>query len=138
MPAKDIYHDHVRDALIADGWTITDDPYFLQIGKKNLPIDLGAEKLIAAQKDTEVIAVEIKSFRGASKISDFHAALGQYLNYKINLAHVETNRVLYLAIPNFIYEELEDLVIFKRAVEHFDLKLIIFSPGNKTIKQWKK
>ncbi len=138
MPAKDIYHDHVRDALIADGWTITDDPYYLRIGKKRLPIDLGAEKLIAAQKDKELIAVEIKSFRGDSKVSDFHAALGQYLNYKINLQEVEEARLLYLAIPSFIYEELEDLLIFNRAVQHFDIKLIIFQPTDRRIKQWKK
>lgn len=138
MPAKDLYHDHVRDALIADGWTITDDPYFLKIGKKNLPIDLGAEKLIAAEKEKEQIAVEIKSFRGDSKISDFHTALGQYLNYKINLVEVEANRVLYLALPSFVYEELTDLLIFERAVKHFDLKLIIFQPTERKIKLWKK
>ena len=26
MPAKDIYHDTVKNALIKDGWTITHDP----------------------------------------------------------------------------------------------------------------
>jgi hypothetical protein len=26
MPAKDIYHETVKNALIKDGWTITDDP----------------------------------------------------------------------------------------------------------------
>jgi hypothetical protein len=34
MPAKDIYHDHVKEALEKDGWTITDDPYKLEYGKK--------------------------------------------------------------------------------------------------------
>ncbi|MFN9868505.1 MAG: element excision factor XisH family protein, partial [Pseudanabaena sp.] len=29
MPAKDIYHDNVCNALIKDGWTITDDPLVL-------------------------------------------------------------------------------------------------------------
>jgi XisH protein len=32
-------------------------------------IDLGSEKIIAAQKDEQKIAVEIKSFIGASTIS---------------------------------------------------------------------
>lgn len=31
MPAKNVYHDAVRDALVADGWTI-DDPLRLQVG----------------------------------------------------------------------------------------------------------
>jgi len=26
VAAKDFYHEHVRKALIKDGWTITDDP----------------------------------------------------------------------------------------------------------------
>ena len=63
MSAKDFFHDHVRDALEADGWTITSDPFFVRVGKKNLPIDLAAERLIAAERDAEKIAVEIKRFR---------------------------------------------------------------------------
>ncbi len=35
MPARDIYHNHVRNALIKDGWVITDDPLRLRIGKKD-------------------------------------------------------------------------------------------------------
>jgi hypothetical protein len=30
MPARDIYHNAVKAALIADGWTITHDPYRLE------------------------------------------------------------------------------------------------------------
>jgi hypothetical protein len=30
MPAKDIYHEEVKNALIKDGWTITDDPYIIK------------------------------------------------------------------------------------------------------------
>lgn len=44
MPAKDIYHDHVRNALIKDGWTITHDPLVLKWGLKDLYINLGAEQ----------------------------------------------------------------------------------------------
>ena len=50
MPARDLYHDTVRAALVKDGWTITDDPLTLQIGKKDLFVDLGAKKLLAAEK----------------------------------------------------------------------------------------
>ena len=74
MPAKDIYHDTVKNALIKDGWTITDDPLVISIGKKDLFIDLGAEKLIAAEKDSKKIAVEIKSFIGSSQVNDLKNA----------------------------------------------------------------
>jgi len=30
MPAKDIYHNEVKNALLKDGWTITADPYFIK------------------------------------------------------------------------------------------------------------
>lgn len=57
MPAKDLYHDTVCTALIKDGWTITDDPLILKIGECSAFVDLGAEKLIAAERDYEKIAV---------------------------------------------------------------------------------
>ncbi len=137
MSAKDFFHDHVREALDADGWTITDDPFVVRVGKKNLPIDLAAERLIAAERDAEKIAVEIKSFRSPSKINEFHTALGQYLNYRLNLSDAEP-RELYLALPNFVNEELMEQALFQRAVDHFDLKLIIFDPTEKRIEQWRK
>ena len=75
MPAKDIYHETVKNAMIKAGWTITHDPYRIRLTKgKNLFIDLGAEQLIAATKDTEKIAVEIKSFRRASDMKDLEEA----------------------------------------------------------------
>lgn len=46
--AKDKYHFAVRKALESDGWKITDDPYFIQVGKRRGYIDLGAEKSIIA------------------------------------------------------------------------------------------
>lgn len=43
MPAKNCYHDTMVDALVVDGWTITDDPFTLTAGNRNLYVDLGAE-----------------------------------------------------------------------------------------------
>ena len=62
MPAKDIYHDTVKKALIKDGWTITHDPLRLGWGTDLLYVDLGAERLLTATKKDEKIAVEVKSF----------------------------------------------------------------------------
>ena len=50
MPAKDIFHNIVVTALQKDGWIITDDPLRLKWGLRELFVDLGAKKLIAAQK----------------------------------------------------------------------------------------
>ena len=65
MPAKDLYHDTVCTALIKDGWTITHDPLILKIGGRSVFVDLGTQKLIAAERGSEKIAVEIKSFLGS-------------------------------------------------------------------------
>jgi hypothetical protein len=98
MPAKDIFHDCFKAALIKDGWDITNDPYNLKVGKKDLFIDLGAEKLLAADKGTEKIAVEIKSFVSPSEIRDLEVALGQYVLYQNVLKRIAPERTLYLAI----------------------------------------
>ena len=53
MSAKDKFHDIVRLALEKDGWTITNDPLYIDFGKVQMRIDLGAEKLLAAEKEGE-------------------------------------------------------------------------------------
>ena len=86
MSKRDFFHNAVKNALIKAGWTITHDPYELKVGGVDPAIDLGAERILAAEKDDEKIAIEIKSFLSASEISEFHTALGQFINYKIALA----------------------------------------------------
>lgn len=76
MPAKDIYHNEVKNALIKDGWTITDDPYFIKYEDAELYADLAAEKPIAAERQGQKIVVEIKSFVGKSLMYDFHVGPG--------------------------------------------------------------
>jgi hypothetical protein len=79
MPAKDIFHDCVKHALIKDGWTITHDPLRIRLARgKNLFVDLGAERLLAAEKGTEKIAIEVKSFTRLSDMKDLEEA-GQTL-----------------------------------------------------------
>ncbi len=70
MAAKDVFHDIVRNALINDGWTITDEPLSLSLGERKLYVDIGAEKLLTADKQGRLIAVEVKSFVGKSIMSE--------------------------------------------------------------------
>jgi hypothetical protein len=44
MPAKDFFHQIVKNALIKDGWKITHDPFVLTFGKRDLYVDFGAEQ----------------------------------------------------------------------------------------------
>ena len=85
MAAKDFFHKSVRVALEKDGWTITHDPLKIKIEELKFEIDLGAEKIIRAEKKNEKIAIEVKSFLHPSFITDFHRALGQYLDYRVGL-----------------------------------------------------
>lgn len=76
MATRDSLHHVVRRALEEDGWTITDDPLIVRFGRSFCEIDLGAERLLAAEKADEQIAVEIKTFLRPSLLSEFHTALG--------------------------------------------------------------
>ncbi|MGI8933701.1 MAG: element excision factor XisH family protein, partial [Phormidesmis sp.] len=62
MAAKDRFHSAVKAGLQKEQWLVTDDPLRLDVGGTKFEIDLGAEQLLAAERGTEKIAVEIKSF----------------------------------------------------------------------------
>jgi hypothetical protein len=100
MPAKDIYHNAVKSALVKDGWRITADPYRILYEDAELYADLAAERPIAAQRDGQKIVVEIKSFVGRSLMYDFHSALGQYMVYRRFIELTEPVYQLYLAIDD--------------------------------------
>ncbi|MHC5780036.1 element excision factor XisH family protein, partial [Nostoc sp.] len=103
MSVKDIFHNTVKVALEKDGWKITHDPLFFKLSEQiRIKIDMGAQKLISAEKDEQKIAVEVKSFIGVSAISEFHTAVGQFLNYRVALEQKDSERVLYLAIAKDI------------------------------------
>jgi XisH protein len=82
--ARDLFHSVVKDALIKEGWQITHDPFPVDYGDVQMQIDLGAEQLIAATKDRETIAVEVKNFINPSAISEFHIAVTAPVTYKAN------------------------------------------------------
>jgi hypothetical protein len=98
-----MFQDTVKTALIKDHWTITDDPLRFRFGGVRMYVDLGAEKVIAAQKGTQKIAVEIKSFVKKPFLTEFHEAVGQFMNYRLVLHEKEPERTLYLAIPKDTY-----------------------------------
>jgi hypothetical protein len=136
LPAKDMYHECVRAALIADGWMITHDPLRIEWGLKDMFIDLGAEQLLAAERAGSKIAVEIKSFASASDVDDLERAIGQFVVYHDVLEEIEPDRVLYLAVPitvaQDVFEEpLGQLLMRKRGVRLFG-----FDPDTQEIVKW--
>jgi hypothetical protein len=125
MSRKDTYHELVKSALIKEGWTITHDPYFLESDPK-LSIDLGAKRTIAAEKDCDKIAVEVKSFITQSQVTELEKAVGQYGIYQELLKIQEPDRKLYLAVPIDAFENIFSRQVGKVAIQKFNLKLIVF------------
>lgn len=136
MAAQDVYHEVVRDALENDGWIVTDDPLVLSLEGTTVKIDLGMEELLAAERSGRKIAVEIKSFLNPSAISDFHLALGQYLNYEYALEARDPERQLYLAVPVDAYDGFFVGGFAQQIVRRHRLRLIVFDPDRKVIIKW--
>ena len=137
MSAKDVYHEVVKAILQKDGWTITHDPLILKFASnRHLRIDLGADLLIVAQKDTRKIAVEIKSFLSPSEMADFHLALGQFLNYRVALKTKNLERTLYLAVPLETYQDFFLEEFTQISLQEYQVKLLVFDPENEEIVQW--
>jgi hypothetical protein len=136
MPASDLYHNAVKQARLKDGWRITHDPLKLTWGNKDMYVGLGADRLIAAEKDCQQIAVEIKSFVGASDLDDLEKALGQYVLYHDVLAELEPERMLYLAVPQFVIEDLFEESLGKLLLKNGRVRLIGFDAQTEEIVQW--
>ncbi|MBE9218625.1 XisH family protein [Dolichospermum flos-aquae] len=137
MSAKDVFHEVVKIALQKDGWEITNDPLKISLGGVNLSIDLGAEKLIGAEREGQKIAVEVKSFlERSSAISEFHTALGQFINYRGALKRLQPERVLYLAVPLTTYKTFFQLDFPKEMILENSVKMVIYDVEKEVIFQW--
>lgn len=134
--AKDIFHDLVRTSLELEGWMITDDPYRLEFERVKFEVDLAAERVIAAERENNKIAVEIKSFLNASAITDFYGALGQFLSYRLALETLDSKRVLYLAIPLDSYSQFFQSSFAQLAIARYELKLIVYDSEKGGLVRW--
>jgi hypothetical protein len=138
MPAKDIYHEQVKNALVKDGWAITHDPYIMTFGQTGVYADLGAERALAAEKGNEKIVVEVKSFQGASAIHDLENAVGQYVFYRSLLVRFEPGRKLFLAVPESIFTSTLNEPIVRPVIEDLEVAIIAFNPQKEEIVKWTK
>ena len=136
MSAKDLFHNAVKSGLQKENWTITDDPLSLKFGDTRIYIDLGAEKILAAERGEEKIAVEIKTFASASVVFDFHLAIGQFINYQVALDNKDPTRLLYLAIPQEIYDSFFQSLLAKAVVIKYQIGLIVYDPESEVIIEW--
>ena len=137
MSAKHIHHDLVIELLVADGWTITHDPLSLKAGKRDLHVDLGAERnTFAAERGEVKIGVEIQSFAAESDVRSLQQATGQFLMYRWLMATQWPQHKLYLAVPvevhtGILAEPLGQLVVMESGIP-----LLVFDPDREEPLKW--
>ena len=138
MPAKDRYHEAFVRALVKDGWIITHDPLAIKVGEMDLFIDIGAERIVTAEREGERIAVEVKSFLGRSVVQDVKEALGQFVLYEdaLRLAPRHTDRVLFIAAHEPAHTETFGTDVGRLVMAMRRIRLVIFDPVEEVITQW--
>jgi hypothetical protein len=137
MPAKDKFHDVVKTALQKDGWVITSESLYIPLERiTGMYIDLAAEKILVADRQGQKIAVEVKSFINPSPMSDFHTAIGQFINYRYGLAAFEPDRILYLAVPLRAYEDFFTTPFVQSVIKGSQINLLVYNPATEEIVRW--
>lgn len=137
MSAKYLLHSEVVEALQADGWTITHDPFHMTFGGRDVFVDLGAERnTLAAEKGDRRIAVEIQSFLGKSPVRAMQEAIGQYEVYRRIMQTEAPDRVLFMAVEREIYEGIFSERFGQFFVADMRLHLIVFDKPQQRILQW--
>jgi hypothetical protein len=138
MPAKDLYHASFVRALEKDGWAITHDPLTIAVEGTNLLIDIGAERIVTAEREGKRIAVEVKSFVSLSAVQDLKEAAGQFLLYELALrqSEAEADRVLYLAVRTTVYDTVFQAGVGKLLVQNTAVRLIVFDVDTEEIRLW--
>ena len=137
--ARDFFHEIVKKALIKDGWRITHDPFTLHSRKEGgLSTDIGAEKVILAENGLTKIAVEVKSFIHMSILHEFLKASGQYMSYSKIIRKNEPIRLLYVAMPTFVYYRLIKYDWVVEVMTDLNMKVILYSSEKEIIEEWKE
>ena len=136
MPQYDLYHYTVKNALVKDGWVITVDPFLIAYKGVRLYADLGAEKLLAAEKSERKIVVEIKVFNSPSLMTELEKAVGQYGIYRTFLKRVNPERKLYLAVSQDVYQEFFQRPAIQDIITDHQISLLVFEPTSEEIIQW--
>jgi len=138
MPAKDTIHNAVKNALIKDGWKITHDPYTIRYEEVTAYADLGAELILAAEKESCKIVVEIKSFISPSPLSDLKVALGQFEIYKAFLKVTAPENQLYIAVSHKAYDEIFQQKAYQLIIKEYQIPLLIVNVETEEIVEWTK
>lgn len=84
------------------------------------------------------IAVEVKSFNGASFVTEFHEALGQYLLYRERLQALGYRHTLFLAIPSRTFEAFFHRPSIERLMRRYQVRLLVINLHRGEVETWRK
>jgi hypothetical protein len=128
--ARDLLHEAVKHALIKDGWTITHDPLLLSFGTTNVYVDL------AAEEHDKIIAVESKSFSGASTVTDLERALVKHALYRSLMREQDPSRTLHVAVSERAFNSFVGLPATMSVLRDEGVRLIVFDPDKEVVVSW--
>jgi hypothetical protein len=69
-------------------------------------------------------------------LTDFHLALGQFLNYRNALRAKDPGRILYLAVPLATYDDFFWHILVQQALRDFGVGLILYDPEKESLERW--
>jgi len=136
MSKRDSIHDAVRESLENDGWIITDDPLKVRTGGTFFRMDLGAEKVIIAERGTTKIAVEIKSLTKVSLIYDFYEAFGQYMFYRDAFSDEAIDRTIYMAVSELGWKRIQRIPFILKRIKQYQIKMIVVDLYKNQLIEW--
>jgi hypothetical protein len=104
------------------------------------PVDLAAERYLAAEKEGRKIAVEVKDFDRNAMASELQKLIGQLQLYQWALEEYSPERDLYLAISQTVYDDYiqDEQTAFHAIVERKRINLIVCDTAREVIWQWIK
>lgn len=105
-------------------------------GGRDVYVDLGAERLLAAEKRGRRIAIEIKGFQRESDIEQLEQALGQFVLYRAIMARREPDRVLFLAVPEEAARKVFDAPVGQLMREDQGVRIVTFDPEAEAVVRW--
>jgi hypothetical protein len=116
---------------------VNHDPLRIRLARgKNLFVDLGAERLLAAERGVEKIAVEVKSFTRPSDMKDLEEAIGQFVLYARLLKRYYPEHNLYLAVTEGTGRTVFEEEAGQTMIEDGIISLVTFDPIEETLVRW--
>lgn len=92
--------------------------------------------MLGAERGTEKIAVEVKSFISFSDMKDLEQATGQFVLYERLLKRYYPEHLLFLAVTENIKHRVFEEEAGQTLIEDGIIRLVTFEPAEEAIVQW--